>query len=62
MPGIWLRTYLSYSLKGKIKIDVYMTWTMDGLRYLSTQEGRFSCVLFVCYNWMVRALPLYSTS
>ena len=27
-----MRTHYSYSLKGKRKIDVYMTWTMDGLR------------------------------
>ena len=33
------RTYVSYSLKGKKKINVYMTWTMDGLRYLNSKLG-----------------------
>ena len=34
-----LRTHVSYSLKGKKKINVYMTWTMDGLRYLNSKLG-----------------------
>ena len=29
------RTHVSYSLKGEKKVKVYMTWTMDGLRYLN---------------------------
>ena len=33
------RTHVSYSLKGKLKIKVYMTWTMDGLRYLNAKLG-----------------------
>ena len=33
------RTHVSYSLKGKKKINVYMTWTMDGLRYLNSKLG-----------------------
>ena len=34
-----LRTHVSYSLKGQKKIKVYMTWTMDGLRYLNSKLG-----------------------
>ncbi len=34
-----LRTHVSYSLKGKKKIRTYMTWTMDGLRYLNAKLG-----------------------
>ena len=34
-----LRTHVSYSLKGKKKIKVYMTWTLDGLRYLNSKLG-----------------------
>ena len=33
------RTHVSYSLKGQKKIKVYMTWTMDGLRYLNSKLG-----------------------
>ena len=33
------RTHVSYSLKGQKKINVYMTWTMDGLRYLNSKLG-----------------------
>ena len=33
------RTHVSYSLKGEKKIKVYMTWTMDGLRYLNAKLG-----------------------
>ena len=33
------RTHISYSLNGKKKIKVYMTWTMDGLRYLNSKLG-----------------------
>ncbi len=34
-----LRTHVSYSLKGEKKVKVYMTWTMDGLRYLNSKLG-----------------------
>ena len=34
-----LRTHVSYSLKGEKKIKVYMTWTMDGLRFLNSKLG-----------------------
>ena len=34
-----LRTHISYSLKGEKKVKVYMTWTMDGLRYLNSKLG-----------------------
>ena len=34
-----LRTHISYSLKGKKKEKVYMTWTLDGLRYLNSKLG-----------------------
>ena len=34
-----LRTHISYSLKGEKKVKVYMTWTMDGLRYLNAKLG-----------------------
>ena len=34
-----LRTHVSYSLKGEKKIRTYMTWTMDGLRYLNAKLG-----------------------
>ena len=34
-----LRTHVSYSLKGKKKIRTYMTWTLDGLRYLNSKLG-----------------------
>ena len=34
-----LRTYVSYSLKGEKKIRTYMTWTMEGLRYLNAKLG-----------------------
>ena len=33
------RTIPTYSLKGKKKIKVYMTWTMDGLRFLNSKLG-----------------------
>ena len=33
------RTHVDYSLKGKRKIKVYMTWTMAGLKYLNSQLG-----------------------
>ena len=33
------RTHVSYSLKGEKKVKVYMTWTMDGLRYLNAKLG-----------------------
>ena len=33
------RTHVSYSLKGVKKVKVYMTWTMDGLRYLNARLG-----------------------
>ena len=34
-----LRTHVSYSLKGEKKIRTYMTWTMEGLRYLNSKLG-----------------------
>ena len=34
-----MRTHVSYSLKGKKKIKVYMTWTLDGLRFLNSKLG-----------------------
>ena len=34
-----LRTHVSYSLKGQKKIKVYMTWMMDGLRFLNAKLG-----------------------
>ena len=34
-----LRTHLGYSLKGKRKVRVYMTWTMAGLHYLNSKLG-----------------------
>ena len=33
------RTHVSYSLKGVKKIKVYMTWTMEGLRFLNSKLG-----------------------
>ena len=34
-----LRTYVSYSLRGEKKVRTYMTWTMQGLRYLNAKLG-----------------------
>ena len=34
-----LRTHVSYSLKGEKKVKVYMTWTLDGLRFLNSKLG-----------------------
>ena len=34
-----VRTHVSYSLKGEKKIRTYMTWTLDGLRYLNSKLG-----------------------
>jgi phage antirepressor YoqD-like protein len=34
-----MRTHVSYSLKGQKKIKVYMTWTLDGLRFLNSKLG-----------------------
>ena len=34
-----MRTHFSYSLKGKKKVKVYMTWTMAGLKYLNSKLG-----------------------
>ena len=34
-----LRTHVSYSLKGEKKVRTYMTWTLDGLRYLNAKLG-----------------------
>ena len=34
-----LRTHISYSLKGKKKEKVYMTWTLDGVRFLNSKLG-----------------------
>ena len=33
------RTHVSYSLKGEKKVRVYMTWTLDGLRFLNSRLG-----------------------
>jgi len=33
------RTHVSYSLKGEKKVKTYMTWTLDGLRYLNAKLG-----------------------
>ena len=33
------RTHVSYSLKGEKKICTYMTWTLNGLRYLNSKLG-----------------------
>ena len=34
-----MRTHVSYSLKGQKKIKVYMTWTLDGVRFLNSKLG-----------------------
>ena len=34
-----LRTHVSYSLQGEKKIRTYMTWTLNGLRYLNSKLG-----------------------
>ena len=34
-----MRTHVSYSLKGVKKVRTYMTWTMNGLRFLNSQLG-----------------------
>jgi len=34
-----LRVHLSYSLKGEKKVKVYMTWTLEGLRFLNSKLG-----------------------
>ena len=34
-----LRTHVSYSLKGEKKVKVYMTWTLNGIRYLNSKLG-----------------------
>ena len=34
-----LRTHVSYSLKGKKKVKIYMTWTLDGVRFLNSKLG-----------------------
>ena len=34
-----LRTFVSYTLKGQKKVRTYMTWTMDGLRFLNSKLG-----------------------
>ena len=34
-----LRTHVSYSLKGQKKVRTYMTWTLDGLRFLNSKLG-----------------------
>ena len=33
------RTHISYSLKGEKKVKVYLTWSLDGLRYLNSKLG-----------------------
>ena len=34
-----LRTHVSYSLKGVKKVRTYMTWTLNGLRFLNSKLG-----------------------
>ena len=34
-----LRTHVSYSLKGEKKVKVYMTWTLNGIRFLNSKLG-----------------------
>ena len=34
-----LRTHVSYSLKGEKKVRTYMTWTLNGLRFLNSKLG-----------------------
>ena len=34
-----MRTYISYSLKGEKRVRHYMTWTLNGLRYLNAKLG-----------------------
>ena len=34
-----MRTFVSYSLKGERKVKQYMTWTLDGLRFLNSKLG-----------------------
>ena len=34
-----LRTYVSYTLKGQKKVHTYMTWTLNGLRFLNSKLG-----------------------
>ena len=34
-----LRTHVSYSLKGVKKVHTYMTWTLNGLRFLNSKLG-----------------------
>ncbi|MBR3079554.1 MAG: Rha family transcriptional regulator [Prevotella sp.] len=34
-----VRTHISYSLKGEKKVRHYMTWTLDGLRFLNAKLG-----------------------
>ena len=34
-----VRTHVSYSLKGEKKVKSYMTWTLQGLRYLNSKLG-----------------------
>ena len=34
-----LRTHISYSLKGEKKVRTYMTWTLQGLRFLNSKLG-----------------------
>ena len=34
-----LRTHVSYSLKGEKKVRTYMTWTLNGLRFLNAKLG-----------------------
>ena len=34
-----LRTHVSYIIKGQKKVKVYMTWTLDGVRFLNAKLG-----------------------
>ena len=49
-----LRTHVSYSLKGEKKIRTYMTWTLDGLRYLNSKLGYriFNLNINEYLNWI----------
>ena len=38
LPQIRQTGHISYSLKGK-KVKIYMTWTLDGVRFLNSKLG-----------------------
>ena len=39
IPVIIILRFVSYSLKGERKVKQYMTWTLDGLRFLNSKLG-----------------------